>query len=79
MKNLFVQTNSDHWEVKWQGAERASSTHPTKLEAVESAKILAKNTSTVAIPVSLKIKKLDGSLEVEYSYPRSADPFPPKG
>ena len=79
MRNLFVQTHPNGWEIKWEGAERSSSTHSTKLEAINYAKALAKNNATPTNPISLKIKKLDGTIENEYSYPKIADPFPPKG
>ena len=79
MRNLFVQTHSNGWEIKWERVERSSSTHSTKLEAIYYAKALAKNNATATNPISLKIKKLDGTIEIEYSYPKNADPFPPKG
>ena len=61
------------WNVKGQGASRASSTHETKSDAVKHGRELAKNQ-----PLGqLIIHKQDGVIQTEYTY--GQDPYPPKG
>jgi len=61
------------WNVKQEKAERASSSHDTKAEAVERAKELAKNQTLGQIV----IHKQDGTIQTEHTY--GEDPHPPKG
>ncbi|MGD8718183.1 MAG: DUF2188 domain-containing protein [Candidatus Zixiibacteriota bacterium] len=61
------------WKVKREGADRASSTHDTKEEAVDKARELAKNNE----PSQIIIHKQDGKIQEERTY--GNDPYPPKG
>ncbi len=63
------------WEVKKEKGARASSVADTKAEAVSEGRQIAKN----AGDSQLIIKKMDGTIEKEYTYPRGSDPHPPKG
>ncbi len=61
------------WNVKGQGASRASSTHDTKAEAVNRGREVAKSQ-----PLGqLVIHKQDGTIQTEHTY--GQDPHPPKG
>lgn len=59
--------------VKQEKAERASSSHATKADAVERAKELAKNQTLGQVV----IHKQDGTIQTEHTYGK--DPYPPKG
>lgn len=74
MDNYHVTHAGDHWELKKEGASRASKTAPTK-EALlkETAAFLEGKTASV------KIHKTDGSIQEERTYPRSADPSKSEG
>jgi hypothetical protein len=74
MDNYHVTHAGDHWELKKEGASRASKTAPTK-EALlkETAAFLEGKTASV------KIHKTDGTLQEERTYPRSADPSESEG
>jgi hypothetical protein len=63
-KIYHVTPNSDGWEVKGQGAERAVSTHSTKKEALPSARELAHN----QVPSQLVVHKSDGTIQESWSY-----------
>lgn len=52
------------WKVEAGGATRASSTHQTKEEAVDSAKELAKGQK----PGQVVIHRQDGTIEAEQTY-----------
>jgi len=73
-KTYHVTPNQDGgWNVKGQGASRASSTHDTKADAVDRGRELAKSQ-----PLGqLVIHKQDGTIQTEYTYRK--DPYPPKG
>ncbi|SEI43537.1 DUF2188 domain-containing protein [Pseudomonas sp. NFR16] len=74
MDNYHITKSVTGWELKKQGAERASKTAGTKAELLELAtEFLAGKTA------SLKIHKEDGTLQEERTYPRSADPAKSKG
>jgi hypothetical protein len=74
MENYHITTSTDGWELKKQGATRASKTAETKAEIVKlAAEFLAGKTA------SLKIHKEDGTIQEERTYPRSADPTKSKG
>ena len=53
----------DGWDVKRSGADRASSSHDTKAEAVNAGRELARRDQT-----SLRIHKTDGKIQEERSY-----------
>lgn len=73
-KSYFVSPGGDgSWKVKAAKAERASSVHENKAEAVQKAKQLAKSH-----PLSqVVVQKSDGTFQTEYTYGK--DPYPPKG
>ena len=52
------------WQVKFHGAERASSLHSTKDEAVKEGQRLCHDRE----PSQLLIKGKDGKIEKEYTY-----------
>lgn len=73
-KTCHVTPNKEGgWNVKGQGASRASSTHETKAEAVDRGRELAKSHDLG----QLVIHKQDGTIQTEYTYVQ--DPHPPKG
>lgn len=75
MKNYHLTKKADLWKLTEQGADRASKTYKTKEEAIKgSADFLKKNNGG-----SLKIHKVDGKIEEERTYPKSADPENSKG
>jgi hypothetical protein len=74
MDNYHISKSGDGWELKKQGASRASITASTKAEIVQLASdFLDRKTA------SLKIHKEDGTIQEERTYPRSADPVNSKG
>jgi hypothetical protein len=62
-----------NWEVKQQGAERASGVFERKADAVERGRELAR----AAQRGQLFIRGTDGRIQTEHTY--GDDPFPPKG
>ncbi|MGI4840291.1 MAG: DUF2188 domain-containing protein [Janthinobacterium lividum] len=74
MDNYHITTTTDGWELKKQGATRASKTATTKAEIVELASEFLQGKTA-----SLKIHKEDGTIQEERTYPRSADPARSKG
>lgn len=74
MDNYHITTTSDGWELKKEGAARASKTAATKAEIVEVASGFLQGRTA-----SLKIHKEDGTIQEERTYPRSADPSRSKG
>ena len=74
MDNYHITKSDNGWELKKEGAERASKTASTKTEIVKVAvEFLDGKTA------SLKIHKEDGTIQEERTYPRSADPSKSKG
>jgi uncharacterized protein YdaT len=61
------------WQVKGEQAQRATSTHPTKNEAVVRARELASHRKLAQVIVH----KQDGTIQTEYTY--GQDPYPPEG
>ena len=59
-----VKPDGEGWTVKGDGAERASSTHGTKKEALTAARELAHN----KVPSQLVVHKADGSVQEKWSY-----------
>jgi hypothetical protein len=74
MDNYHVSKSGDGWELKKQGASRASRTASTKAEIVQLASDFLDGKTA-----SLKIHKEDGTIQEERTYPRSADPVKSKG
>jgi hypothetical protein len=74
MDNYHITTAATGWELKKQGATRASKTAATKAEIVKIAGEFLEGKTA-----SLKIHKEDGTLQEERTYPRSADPSKSKG
>ncbi|WP_263263219.1 DUF2188 domain-containing protein [Pseudomonas sp. RIT-PI-S] len=74
MDTYQVTHKDDHWELKKQGASRASHTAPTKEELLKKTADYMQGKQG-----SVKIHKLDGTFEEERTYPRSADPRSTKG
>ena len=71
-KNYWVTNHSNGWQVKREGAERASSVHLTQAEAWEEAKRLARQSEGEAI-----LQGANGRIRKRNSY--GDDPFPPRG
>ena len=61
----------DKWQVRREGAERASSVHPTQTEAAERGRELARQER-----VELLIHRRDGTIRDSDSY--GNDPNPPR-
>lgn len=59
-----VQPDGDGWVVKGEGAERASSTHGTKKEALAAGRELAHK----RIPSQLVVHKSNGKIQEAWSY-----------
>jgi hypothetical protein len=74
MENYHITTTSDGWQLKKQGATRASKTAKTKAEIVKIATDFLTGKTA-----SLKIHKEDGTIQEERTYSRSADPKMSKG
>jgi hypothetical protein len=64
---------SGHWRVELEKAQRASSLHENKTEAVAAARGYAQNNR----PAQVVVHKKDGSIQREYTY--EDDPHPPRG
>ncbi len=60
------------WDVKRGGAQRATSHHDTKQNAIDSARQISRNQGT-----ELRIHNKDGRIASSDSHGR--DPYPPKG
>jgi uncharacterized protein YdaT len=67
-KVYHVAPSDDRWEVKAEGAQRATKLTDTKKEALAAAKDLAKNQK----PSQVIIHKMDGTIQTEHTY--KADP-----
>jgi uncharacterized protein YdaT len=71
-KNYSVGPHDDGWQVKRDGAERASSVHDTKSDALKAGKNLAKDSGG-----ELRIKGQDGKIQNSNTH-GPHDPNPPK-
>jgi hypothetical protein len=71
-KNYSVGPHDDGWAVKRDGAQRASSVHDTKVEAVKEGRGLAKESGG-----ELRIKGENGRIQNSNTY-GPHDPNPPK-
>lgn len=74
-KNYHVTKTDDGWQGKKDGGQRASVTGSTKVEVVKQIIELAKRQDAA----SVTIHKQDGKIQEERTFPKSSDPFPPKG
>jgi hypothetical protein len=74
MANRAVHTvpHPDGWANKREGADRASGVFPTKSEAEQAGREIARNSGTEHV-----IHRQDGTIGEKNSYGR--DPFPPRG
>lgn len=69
MNEYHITQTERGWELKKQGATRASKRAETKAELLKlTADFMETRVGTV------KIHKMDGTIEEERTYPRSADP-----
>jgi hypothetical protein len=74
MQNYHIKTHDGHWDLTKEGAERASISKTTKAEILSAAEeFMADKTGSV------KIHLVNGEIEEERTYPRSADPRKSKG
>lgn len=71
-KNQHVAPHPEGWSVKSEGANRASSVHPTQEAAIEAGRQIAANSGT-----ELFIHGRNGQIRERNTYGK--DPFPPKG
>lgn len=67
-----VPNPSGGWDVKRGGAERASSHHDTKSEAIDQGRVVSRAQST-----EFRIHNSDGKISRSDSH--GGDPHPPKG
>lgn len=70
-KNVHVVPHQDGWAVKREGAERASSLHDHKSDAVDAGRDLARNSKG-----ELRIHRRDGVITDSDSF--GNDPYPPR-
>ena len=74
MENYHISKSENGWELKKEGASRASKTASTKAEIVALASDFLEGKTA-----SVKIHKEDGTIQEERTYPRSADPAKSEG
>jgi uncharacterized protein YdaT len=63
-KTYHVAHIKGHWQVKLEGASRASVRISTKEEAIATAVEIAKHN----LPSSVRIHRLDGTIEDEHTF-----------
>ena len=69
MQNYHIKHHENHWDLTKEGADRASFAADTKEECLKrTEEFMADKTGSV------KIHGLDGRIQEERTYPRSADP-----
>jgi|TARA_R110001583_G_scaffold174252_1_gene328684 hypothetical protein len=71
-KNQHVVPHQDGWAVKGASNQRATSVHNTQQQAIETARVIARNQQS-----ELVIHRPDGRIRAKDSH--GNDPFPPKG
>ena len=72
-KSQWVSTHGDDgWEVRGEGNSRATAIYPTKREAEERGREIAKKQGS-----ELFVRRRDGTIQKRNSY--GNDPHPPKG
>lgn len=69
MQNYHVKTHDGHWDLTKEGGERASISKPTKAELLTAMEEFMADKKG-----SVKIHGVDGTIQEERTYPRSADP-----
>jgi hypothetical protein len=74
MENYSITPKTGGWELKKQGATRASKSAATKAEIIALSTAFLEGKTA-----SLKIHKEDGTIQEERTYPRSADSVKSKG
>lgn len=74
MDNYHIVSTDTGWELRKEGATRASKTAGTKDELLEMTGTFMKGKTA-----SVKIHKKDGVIQEERTYPRAADPRETKG
>lgn len=74
-KTYHITKTADGWQGKAENAQRASVVGDTKAEVMAKIIAIAKNQTSS----SVRIHKANGRIQEERTYPRSADPYPPKG
>lgn len=60
----WISPHDDGWKVQRQGGERASNVYPTKEQAIERGRELAKANE----PSQLVMQRADGTIEKEWTY-----------
>lgn len=74
MKRIDVVKRGKEWVAEFN--KTVVTKAPTKDEAVRKTAVLARSDPN---PVSVKIHNVDGKIQEERTYPRSADPKTSKG
>lgn len=74
MDNYHIISNEAGWELRKEGATRASKTASTKDELLKITTAFMEGKTA-----SVKIHKRDGVIQEERTYPRAADPRETKG
>jgi hypothetical protein len=74
MNNYHISATESGWELRKEGATRASKSAATKDEMLQVTAAFLEGKMA-----SVKIHKKDGSIQEERTYPRSADPHESKG
>lgn len=73
--HITYDREQKNWKAEAEGAKRAQARAETKAELIRrTAQTARKQGDTSVI-----IHKQDGRIQEERTYPRSADPHPPKG
>ncbi len=79
-KRVVYEVQHDSKQANWkgivEGSTRAVVRAPTKEQAVKQTIAKAKARPE---PTSVRIKKEDGTVQEERTYPRRSDPYPPPG
>jgi hypothetical protein len=69
MDNYYLSSDEGKWKLHRQGGQRAVDVFDNKADAVKDSAAYVREHGG-----SLKIKKKDGQIQEERTYPRSADP-----
>ena len=69
-----TQTDDGRWQVRKEGAERASSTHDTQHDAINRAREIERNTGGGEVVIHGR----DGRIRDSDTVHPGNDPFPPK-
>lgn len=79
MKTYHLTKTDKGWQIKAQGADRATYTAKTKDEVLNKFRAVTAVNATKSKPISLRIHGVDGKIKEERTYPRGADPKRSKG